>query len=253
MKYTSFLLITLGLLALAHASLADEQLSGPQASGIFTGKDAATVIAEAIMRQTGGSDVKVTIAEARDEDVLAQSAGGISAEADSLEADKAHNHWQALLLLKADGRNLAPIKLSGHYDEMAQIPILRRQLQAGEVIAEGDIDWDKVPAARLRKNTITDIHDLIGKSPKHTISQGRPIRTDEIASQAIVSKGTQVTLFFKSHNIEIKTYGEALDSGAKGDVIRVRNTASKSIIEGTVDAPERVRVMTPDSDSAEAM
>jgi flagella basal body P-ring formation protein FlgA len=136
---------------------------------------------------------------------------------------------------------------------MMAVPILKHRIQSSEVIGEEDIDWDKQPVSRLRKNIITNAHELIGKSPKHVISQGRPIRTDEIASPAVINKGEQVTLFFRSRNIEIKTFGEAMEAGAIGDVIRVRNTTSKAIIQGTVESNNSVRVTSPDTDSAEAM
>jgi flagella basal body P-ring formation protein FlgA len=125
-------------------------------------------------------------------------------------------------------------------------------VQPGEVIAEGDIDWDKEPVSYLRRNTVMDTQELIGKSPKHMISQGRPIRMDEIARPAIVERGAQVTMFFRSQNLEIKTLGEALEPGAKGDVIRVRNLSSKAIVQGTVESSNRVLISSPDSSSAEA-
>jgi flagella basal body P-ring formation protein FlgA len=145
------------------------------------------------------------------------------------------------------------MKLSGHYDQMIAVPVLKRRVQAPEVIGEDDIDWEKQPASHLRKNIVTNAHDLTGKSPKRVISQGRPIRADEIANPPVVNKGSQVTLYFKSRNLEIKTFGEALEPGAVGDVIRVRNITSKTIVQGTVMSGDRVRVASPDTDSAEAM
>ena len=147
----------------------------------FTVKDAEAVITDTLVKAGAGEDIKVSIGAAREDDVIVSDSGLVSAEADNLEIDKAHNHWQAILLLKSNGRNLAPMKLSGRYDEMMSVPILKRRIQSSEVIGEEDIDWDKQPVSRLRKNVITNAHELIGKSPKHVISQGRPIRTDEIA------------------------------------------------------------------------
>jgi flagella basal body P-ring formation protein FlgA len=224
-----------------------------QNAGLFTGKDAEAVIADALVKAGAGEDIKVSISEARGDDVITSAAGIVSAETDGLEIDKAHSRWQAILLLRADGKNLAPIRLSGRYDEMMAVPILKRRIQANEVIGEEDIDWDKQPISRLRRNIVTNPQEIIGKSPRHVISQGRPIRTDEIASPTVVSKGMQVTLFYRSQNIEIKTFGEALDAGAVGDVVRVRNTASKAVIQGTVESGDRVRVTSPDMSSAEAM
>jgi flagella basal body P-ring formation protein FlgA len=133
---------------------------------------------------------------------------------------------------------------------MTRVPVLKNRVQGTDVIAESDIDWVKTPARTLRRNTVADARDLVGKSPRHVISPGRPIRLDEIAGASIVNKGTQVTLLYKTHNIEIKTFGEALEPGAKGDVIRVRNSASKTVIQGTVESAGHVRVASPDSDAA---
>lgn len=229
------------------------EATAQQSAVPFTGKDAENIIADALIKAGAGEDIKVSISQAREEDIIASVPGNITADAGSLEIDKAHNHWQATLLLKTDGRNMAPVKLSGHYDEMVAVPILKRPIQAPEVIGEGDIDWDKQPVSRLRRNIVMNEHDLIGKAPKHAISQGRPIRADEIASPAVISKGVQVTLYYRSRNIEIKTFGEALEPGGIGDVIRVLNSASKAIIQGTVESSDRVRVSSPDTNSAEAM
>jgi flagella basal body P-ring formation protein FlgA len=74
-----------------------------------------------------------------------------------------------------------------------------------------------------------------------------------MANLTILPKGTRVTMIYKSRNLEIRTIGEALDGGAKGDVIRVRNLTSKSIVSGVVEASDRISVTSPESDSAEAM
>lgn len=228
--------------------------AGPTlADSAFTGKDAAATVATALSKAGVGDDLRVSVQELREEDVLQTAQTPLAANAEDLEIDRAHSQWKATLMLTEGGRSLAPIKLSGHYDEMAAVPVLKRRVQSGEVISQDDIDWDKQPQSHLRKGTITDAAQIVGKSPKRVISQGRPIRLDEIASPAVINKGAQVTLMFRSRNLEIKTFGEALDSGAVGDVVRVRNTASKAVVQGTVESADRIRVSSPDSNQAEAM
>lgn len=222
-------------------------------ANIFTGSNASAVICEALTMGGAGSDVSIHINEFRDEDQVATASSTISAEVDNLKFDKDHNYWKATLLLKSGGRNLAPISVSGTYDVMASIPVLKRQVHSGEVITADDVIYDKQSSRHLRKDTVTDSKDLIGKSPKNVISQGRPIREAEISNPAVLLKGTHITMVYRSRNLEIRTTGEALDSGAKGDVVRIRNLSSKSIVEGVVENGDRVHVTSPDSDSAEAM
>jgi len=132
-------------------------------------------------------------------------------------------------------------------EEVLTVPVLKHSLKAGEIIAEDDIDFIKIPQHKIRKNTVTEAKELIGKTSKHGTVQGRPIRFEEIANPAIINKGNRITMIYKTPNIEIKTLGEAMEAGAKGDTIKVRNITSKQIIMGVVQSADKVRVISPDS------
>lgn len=243
----------MGRILLAITCFLFSTSSFAESSYTFTGRDVIAALNIALSGTEAGSDVKVTLPGMREDDVYATASSPIHAQADALMLDKAHARFETTLLLTADGKNLPPLKLSGHYDAMSQVPVLGRRLQAGDIIAREDIEWVEVPTAHVRKTIITDMKELIGKSPRRMISMQRPIRRDEVAGPTLITKGARVTLLFTSGNIEIKTLGETMDSGAKGDVIRVRNLSSKTVVQGTVESSNCVRVSTPDSLSAEAM
>lgn len=234
------------LLCLAGPVLADED-------SVFTGKDASTVITQALTKSGAGNDVAVHINGFRAEDQVAAASAPISVDVDNLNVDKAHSSWKATLLFKAGGRNLAPVNLSGTYDEVVDVPVLKRQVRSGEVITAEDIEFSKQVIRFLTSNTVRDEKDLIGKSPKRVISEDRPIRQNEIANPAILTKGARVALVFRSQNLEIRTLGEAMENGAKGDVIRVKNLNSKAVVEGVVETSDVIQVTSPETDSAEAM
>lgn len=220
----------------------------------FTGKDAAEAISRALVKEGAGDELRVQINGVREEDAFtSQTSAAITADVSDLHLDKAHTRWDATLLMSAGGQNLAPVKLSGRYDEMARIPMLKQRMQNGDIITEEDIVWDEAPASRLRKNTIMDSKSLVGKSPKRMVSAGRPIRLDEITGPTVITKGSQVTLIYKTTTIEIKTLGEAMENGSQGAVIRVRNSASKSVLQGVVEGEGRVRIGSPEDMSARLM
>ena len=235
----------------AAGSFAETNGVAVQATNTITVREALASVSEALVKAGAGNEVKARISGAREDDVIAQDTRPIAAQVDDLNLDKDHNQWQATLLLSAGGKNLAPIKLSGSYEEMTQVPVLKHNMGAGEIISQDDIDWTAEPATHMHKNTVTDAGEMIGKSPKHVISQNRPIRHDEIAMPAIINKGSHIALIYKTRNLEIRTLGEAMDSGAKGEVIRVKNLASKSVLQGTIEAADNVRITSPDATSAE--
>jgi len=213
----------------------------------FTVGNAIPVIEEALIKAEAGNEVKAKINNASDNQEIANAAGRISAEIDNLTIDKTRKTWQANLLLKTDDKNLAPIALAGRYEEIVQIPVLKRTVKSDEIISEEDIIIDNQTSNRIRNNTIKDIGELVGKSPKRTISGGRPIRIDEIAAPIAIKKGSRVTLLYQSGNLAIKTIGEAMENGSKGDLIKVKNIASKSILQGKVESPDIVRITSAEN------
>jgi len=161
-----------------------------------------------------------------------------------LQFDKQSRRWNASLLFLADGDVITALPVSGHFEEVLEIPVLKREVRNNEVINEADIEVRDFPVTSTRTDTITDISELIGKSPLRTISPSRPIRIHEIASPALVKKNGLVQIRYSSPGMEITTTGQAMDDGAKGAVINVRNTASKKTVRAVVEDSNTVNILT---------
>ena len=58
----------------------------------------------------------------------------------------------------------------------------------------------------------------------------------------MIAKGDIVTIEAVSSNMQIKTQGVALEEGKLNDLISVRNSKSKKVIQGIVVSPNTVRV-----------
>jgi flagellar basal body P-ring formation protein FlgA len=216
---------------------------------INNGNDVINLVTESIIAKGASKDIKVKINEIRPEDVVAGNEQNLTGELDALEIDKKSGRFTALLITKDNGRNLAPFKISGNYDEMMEVPMLKRQVKSDDVILSEDIYFDKQPARKLRDNVITDNVDLVGKSPKRLISANRPIRKEEISLPFVMTKNKQITIMYKTTNIEIKTLGEAMENGAVGDIIKVKNLTSKQVISGKIESSEVVRVTSLDDNN----
>jgi flagella basal body P-ring formation protein FlgA len=64
----------------------------------------------------------------------------------------------------------------------------------------------------------------------------------------LVKRGDQVLMLARRDQVEVSTSGEALDSGARGAIVRVRNTASGQVVRmrvsgaGTVEPVDTGRI-----------
>lgn len=212
----------------------------------LTNSQAEDAIATALTDKGAGNNVDVRLM-GRKEDVLFSYNKPVIAEIHGLRFDNRTHRWDASILFKANHEVVSAIPASGSYEEMIVVPVLRREIRKDAVITSADIEMQSFPMAKTRSDTVIDTNDLLGKSPIRYISAQRPIRTTEIAMPSVVVKNSMVQVHFTSDGLHITTVGQALEDGAIGDVINVRNTTSKRVIRAIVESQGMVRVVTPGS------
>ena len=123
-----------------------------------------------------------------------------------------------------------------------EVPVLNRRLLAGEVIKSQDIKWIKVRESHLQSNIIVSEIDLIGHTPRRGIRAGSPIQTSAVQRPILVAKSSLVTIVLRTPRMLLTATGKALENGADGDVIKISNSQSKTVIEAEVVAAGRVSV-----------
>lgn len=159
---------------------------------------------------------------------------------DSLSFDPTRGRFTAVLAWgngKDDRR-----RVTGRFERMIEIPVLSNRMMSGDVIEEGDLKWIDVPSKRLARNAITDESRLVGMAAKRSISADRPVAEGDIRRPQVVTKGSKVTMSLSTPLMQLTTKGKALESGGKGDIIRISNSQTHTVVEGVVIGPGQVRV-----------
>lgn len=142
--------------------------------------------------------------------------------------------------------------LSGRVIVHRHVPVLAHHLDGGSVIAMTDIDWITVTDDRITSNVITSADQLIGREVRHSLSDGDVLHTNDIIPARLVVRGALVTLKIETPFMQLTSQGRALQDGAEGDIVRVNNTQSNRMVEGTVTGPGEVSVHTPSPKLASA-
>ncbi len=117
-----------------------------------------------------------------------------------------------------------------------------RSLPRGDVISATDIEMVEHDLAALKLGHIGERQEVVGKVAKQHIAAGIVITPHMIEAPRMVRRGEQITIVASSTWIEIHATGTALADGAQGDLIKVRNSRSKKVIEAVVVQPGVVRV-----------
>ncbi len=83
---------------------------------------------------------------------------------------------------------------------------------------------------------------LVGKMARRTLLPGAAVPLAGIDNPRLVANGAEVKIVYVEGGLTILTTGSALQDGAAGDVIKVRNSDSGVTISGAVQPDGTVRV-----------
>ncbi len=176
----------------------------------------------------------------------------VDVELRGLRVDSSVNRWSANIVISSGEKVISALPLAGRYMIMSELPVLKHQVRSGDVIGKDDVEIKSFPQESTHSDTVSDISDIIGKSPLRVISPNRPVRSSEISVPALIKKNALVQMRYKTDSMEITTVGQALADGAKGDVIEIRNTASKKITRAVVTNSNTVDVIAQSMQTSDA-
>jgi flagella basal body P-ring formation protein FlgA len=152
----------------------------------------------------------------------------------SMDVKPEKNWFQATLAAPSVSNPLAKTRISGQIEYMTKVPVLRENLDVGSIIGANDIDYIEIPQKNLKTNIVLNEKDLIGMAPRRVALAGQMINNNDLESPRLVARGDIITMVFAEGPMQLTAQGKALEHGAKGDRIRVMNTASNKTIIGEV-------------------
>src|ERR1700722_9974389 len=145
----------------------------------------------------------------------------------------------ALALSLASGAALAQ-----DATQTAMIPVPRVVIYPGDVIHD-DMVMD-VPANEVQggvlNSTIEARSGLGRKMARRTLLPGRAVSSIAVNNPRAVINGAEVRLIYNEGGLTIAASASALQDGAIGDVIKVRNVDSGLTVSGVIQPDGSVRV-----------
>ena len=121
-------------------------------------------------------------------------------------------------------------------------PVAAVTIYPGDIIRDQMLTDADFPDAVSSGVFAADHSMLVGKVAKRTLLPGYPIPTNAIGVPRVVTIGSMVRIVFQEDGLQIATYAAALQNGAAGDVISVRNMESGVTISGIVQPDGSIHV-----------
>ena len=163
---------------------------------------------------------------------------------ESLSFDGDKNRFNAIIVAPSKDNAIVREKISGKIERMSKVPVLRNAIRNGSVISENDLDFITMPTRSLQHGMALSANELIGYTPRRLVLPGKPVKMNDIQAPQIVKRGELITMTFDHGGLSLTAQGKALESGAKGDVIRVVNANTSKTLQAKITANKEVSVQS---------
>jgi flagella basal body P-ring formation protein FlgA len=124
-----------------------------------------------------------------------------------------------------------------------RLPVPAVSIRAGELIRD-----DMITERIFESNAlgvamfIEGRQVLVGRMARRALLPGQPIPTNSVEDPFTIARGAMVKVVVEDSGLSIVAYGAAMQSGAPGSLITVRNTDTGVIIRAIVQPDGTVKV-----------
>lgn len=117
-----------------------------------------------------------------------------------------------------------------------------RPLSRGTLLTAEDMEIKELDVTSLAGGYFSSTDQVVGRTLRRNIQLGAAIGPGIVELPKVVRRGERVQILARTAGMEVRMEGEALEDGAEGELIRVRNRSSKRSVEGRVTGPGIIEV-----------
>lgn len=116
----------------------------------------------------------------------------------------------------------------------ASAVVAKQVINRGETLSNRQLALREVDITKTNSGFYSSLDKVAGQGAKRRIRAEQLLTPALVAPAWVIQRGQQVTVVANKDGITASIQGEALENGAVGKVIRVRNISSKKTIEAKV-------------------
>ena len=151
-------------------------------------------------------------------------------------------NWQSILRTSA----LAPneeLEKKHNMQSLSKVVSVVSNMSKGQVSGEENLALVSMPNQNVFAG-FRKIDDLIGRKVTSNLAKGTILKARHVQFRMNVNKSDTVVVVLGNSKLSITTYGIALASGQKGDLITVENIKSKKTFKAIVIDEKKVTPLT---------
>lgn len=146
------------------------------------------------------------------------------------------------VVFRVNGREVRKVRIFGHIAIYREVVCMTRSMRRHELIREDDLCTARRNISRISNAAISNIKEMVGKRLVSSVRAGEIVKQDMVELAPIIKKGDRVAIIAETEMLLIRARGEAMEGGAEGEMIRVRNSNGKKDVYARVIDASTVQV-----------
>ncbi|KZE31752.1 flagellar basal body P-ring formation chaperone FlgA [Crenobacter luteus] len=115
----------------------------------------------------------------------------------------------------------------------ARVVVASRPLAAGAILTEDDASWTRRTLYELESG-LREPAEAVGLGATRPIKAGQILTHKLLESPVLVKRGERIEIVARKDGVEVSVPGESLENGRRGDIVRVKNSASGKSLRARV-------------------
>jgi flagella basal body P-ring formation protein FlgA len=121
----------------------------------------------------------------------------------------------------------------------AMVAVAAAPVAPNEALTEAQVTIERRDISNIA-DPVSTPDEAVGQMSRRLLRPGDILRSGQLSSPVLVKRGDAVLMIARREGIEVSTAGEALDAGARGALVRVRNAGSGQVVRMRVAGPGAV-------------
>lgn len=144
--------------------------------------------------------------------------------------------------ISCDGESPWRIHVPVKVQAFDNIVVSRLPLAMGTQITEQDVTVELKDVSRLRNGYFSSASQVAGYVTKRPLGADQVLNANLLKPPQMIDRGEKVVILAEGSGLSIRTTGIAMEDGAHGELIRVKNAKTNKVVEGRISGPGQIKV-----------
>jgi flagella basal body P-ring formation protein FlgA len=144
--------------------------------------------------------------------------------------------------IRCEGVKPWSLMVQTRIQQFIDVVVAARPLGRNIILDTADMQLTRTDISRLNGGYYATLQEVRGMVLKRPVTAGTVFSTAMLQPAILIKRGEKVIISAETDSLQVRMEGVALQEGAKGELIEVKNLSSKQVIEAEVLSPGVVRV-----------